>query len=837
MCLPGNTGLKTLNVLVSMDLPASYNGLGRPRAHSVAMVSVLAYYEMSAFEGVKMDTKARIKYSELVDVAKLQVLMESLNSVIGTANAVIDVDGEIIVQSGWQRACKEFHRSNLETCRRCIDSDTSLVESMMHGAPYAVYNCLNGLVDTAAPIMVDGQHVANVFTGQILTGPPDVEFFRGQARQAGFDEERYLAAIAEVPIVPLERIKAITALYAQIASMLADNGMDRLKHRRISEELSRLNEELEARVAARTDALSKSEARLQAIMDASPVPNAVSDDRGRITYLNAAFVRAFGYTLEDIPALTDWWQKAFPDAIYRMWVKSTWGERLRKLADDHVPFAPMELFIHCKDSTVRTALAHYASPEDAEIQDAHLAVLYDVTEQRRADAAVKRQKEYLQAIFETEPECVKVVGADGVLEDMNPAGLRMLEVDSFAEARQCGLLAFVDAEYREAFMRLHQSVCAGNTGVLEFSITGAKGTKRWLETHATPLRDENGAVVSLLGVTRDVTERKAAEDLTRKMAFYDRLTNLPNRRMLEDRLHQAIAQAQREQRTMSILFIDLDQFKQVNDDRGHESGDWLLRRVAERMQQCLRASDTAARIGGDEFVVLLPDARTIGDAVNVADKIRAALVEPYRAEDGDTLNISSSIGVVMYPQHADNPRDLLRFGDEAMYRAKKRGRNAVEVFSYAETAMVRDGQSLVHLQWKPAFECGEPSIDAEHRELFRLANSLLELAVKSDTRPESFNRAFDDLLAHVSAHFKHEEEILRDRNYTGLGHQVEQHRLLVKHAADLRRQCEEQGISVGKLVEFLASEVVAGHMLAEDRKFYALFAGLASRRMTDDELR
>jgi diguanylate cyclase (GGDEF)-like protein len=184
-----------------------------------------------------------------------------------------------------------------------------------------------------------------------------------------------------------------------------------------------------------------------------------------------------------------------------------------------------------------------------------------------------------------------------------------------------------------------------------------------------------------IGIAMDITERKAAEEVIRKLAFYDRMTGLPNRRMMEDRLGQLIALAKREERKLSLLFIDLDKFKAVNDQHGHEAGDWLLAQVASRMRSVLRESDTASRIGGDEFVILLPDAGNAEDAVVVAEKIRLILEQPFVMDNGVTLFISSSIGVVIYPDLADNLRDLLRYGDEAMYRAKRGGRNAVEVFT------------------------------------------------------------------------------------------------------------------------------------------------------------
>ncbi len=165
--------------------------------------------------------------------------MESFSEAFGIANAVIDVDGTVIVHAGWQDVCAGFHRANAETCSRCVESDTSLAASMMQGAHFAVYACPNGLVDAAAPIIVAGEHVANVFTGQLLTEPPDLEAFRRQARQFGFDEASYLDSVSRVPVLPKERIESVTRLYAQLAAMLADSGLDRIKELEAKEQLEK----------------------------------------------------------------------------------------------------------------------------------------------------------------------------------------------------------------------------------------------------------------------------------------------------------------------------------------------------------------------------------------------------------------------------------------------------------------------------------------------------------------------------------------------------------------------------------------------------------------------
>ena len=179
----------------------------------------------------------KIRFAELVDVPGLQALMNSLYRVLDLANAIIDVEGVVITQSGWQDLCTRYHRVHPLTCQRCIESDTSLAGSMFQGERFAIYRCLNGLTDTAAPIVVAGQHVANIFTGQLFTAPPDIDFFRHQAAEFGFPEAEYLAAVAKVPVVDQERIEAIVMMYAHLATLLAQAGYDRWRQQQAKVQL------------------------------------------------------------------------------------------------------------------------------------------------------------------------------------------------------------------------------------------------------------------------------------------------------------------------------------------------------------------------------------------------------------------------------------------------------------------------------------------------------------------------------------------------------------------------------------------------------------------------
>ncbi len=206
---------------------------------------------------------------------------------------------------------------------------------------------------------------------------------------------------------------------------------------------------------------------------------------------------------------------------------------------------------------------------------------------------------------------------------------------------------------------------------------------RFYITTVKPIINSQHEVVSVICISKEITERKVMEERLARMAQFDALTELPNRALFDDRLKHAIAQAKRDGTRLALMSIDLDRFKPVNDTHGHHVGDLLLQAVARRMQDCVRESDSVGRIGGDEFFILLPVIEHTADALTVAEKVRDALSRPFTLEDTQAIGISSSIGITLYPDHGDDARLLYRYADQAMYRAKAQGRNQVQVFDTA----------------------------------------------------------------------------------------------------------------------------------------------------------
>lgn len=194
------------------------------------------------------------------------------------------------------------------------------------------------------------------------------------------------------------------------------------------------------------------------------------------------------------------------------------------------------------------------------------------------------------------------------------------------------------------------------------------------------IKDVKGQTVGFRGIIRDTTDRRDMEDTIRKLAYYDSLTGLPNRLLLTDRLKMTMAHAKRNKKKLALMMLDLDKFKEVNDTLGHQMGDWLLQRVGDRLTDLVRESDAVTRMGGDEFVVLLPEISRTKDSMVVAKKILASFQGPFLCND-HKLSITTSIGIAIFPDHGQDGNTLMKHADIAMYQAKGKGGNNYQIFN------------------------------------------------------------------------------------------------------------------------------------------------------------
>jgi len=201
----------------------------------------------------------------------------------------------------------------------------------------------------------------------------------------------------------------------------------------------------------------------------------------------------------------------------------------------------------------------------------------------------------------------------------------------------------------------------------------------WYSAKFSSFKDENGRIAGVTAVVRDITERKRLEENNRYRALHDPLTNLPNRELFNDRFDLAMAQAQRKNHKVALMMVDLDHFKSINDTYGHDAGDEVLIEVGKRLSKGLRKSDTVARIGGDEFLLLIPEINSPDEGMLVASKV----VQEFKRQltvKGNTFNVSMSIGIAIYPDDVETLDSLMKMADVAMYRVKKMGRNSFQRF-------------------------------------------------------------------------------------------------------------------------------------------------------------
>jgi len=274
---------------------------------------------------------------------------------------------------------------------------------------------------------------------------------------------------------------------------------------------------------------------------------------------------------------------------------------------------------------------------------------------------------------------------EGRISYWNPAAERILGYTSSEAIGQNLHLLIAPLRYHKAhhaafplFKEKGQGGAVGKTLDLEAIRKGGKEIPVQLSLSAVHMK----GVWYAVGIIRDITERKLAEEQIRQMAYHDSLTGLPNRKLFSDRLGIALTQAHRNKQEVGIAMLDLDNFKGVNDTLGHLAGDLLLKATAERLSAALREGDTVARIGGDEFVLILPELKGIEDAVKVAQKI----VDGFRKTfliDTHQLVVTTSIGLAVYPDDGIDEGILMKNADIAMYQAKQAGRDGYRLFKKA----------------------------------------------------------------------------------------------------------------------------------------------------------
>jgi diguanylate cyclase (GGDEF)-like protein/PAS domain S-box-containing protein len=301
-----------------------------------------------------------------------------------------------------------------------------------------------------------------------------------------------------------------------------------------------------------------------------------------------------------------------------------------------------------------------------------------VSHNQRIFEAVRESEERYRRLVELSPDGISIL-TEGRYEFMNPAGIRMLGGSCLENFLGRSVFDFIHPDHHALVKeRLRLMEQEGESAPwLDLKFVCLDGREIDVEVASTPFT--LGGKPAIQSIFRDITERKLAKEHLEYLANFDSLTGLPNRRLFFDRMGQSLLNAKRQKHLVGLLYLDLDRFKEVNDSFGHAVGDLLLKETAVRLAQSLRLSDSAARMGGDEFTVILTKIVETGDAAIVARRIVKNLAKPFLL-DNQTVSIGVSIGIGIYPVDGEDADILLKKADSAMYRAKEKGSNLFRYF-------------------------------------------------------------------------------------------------------------------------------------------------------------
>ena len=443
-------------------------------------------------------------------------------------------------------------------------------------------------------------------------------------------------------------------------------------------ELRQHREHLEEEVTSRTTELLAAGARLELqaeALNAASNSILITDRNGNIVWSNPAFSKSSGYSPDEVLGRSQSWLSSGEqdiEAFARMWSTinkgETWhGEVVNRRKNDGV---------YTEEVTVTPVFSQYG-----EITN-FVAIKQDITARKLTEQALSDAEEKYRAIFEDAVIGIFQINPGGRPVSINRALAQMHGYNSaeefLAEITDVWRQVFVDPDAMAEVVNAAQkdNIVHG----VEVEVYRKDRSRRWIVANIRAARDSAGKVIYYEGTAEDITERKVAEDRVQFLAYFDALTGLPNRTLLEDRIAVALGGARRRNERIAFLFLDLDRFKVVNDTLGHSVGDLLLQEVAERLKKWVREQDTVARVGGDEFVVMLTGVHAESDAATAAERLVDLITAGFSLND-NLLNVTCSVGISMFPESGIDAETLIKNADAAMYNAKQKGPNNVQSFT------------------------------------------------------------------------------------------------------------------------------------------------------------
>jgi diguanylate cyclase (GGDEF)-like protein/PAS domain S-box-containing protein len=398
----------------------------------------------------------------------------------------------------------------------------------------------------------------------------------------------------------------------------------------------------------------------------------------REVFANSAYADMLGYTVKELLALSP---KQVRNLVHPDDQEIAWGHYQNRIEGKPAP-PHYQFRIIRKDRSVRW-VETFPSRIEYQGRPALQVAMIDITERKLAEATLKNSEERYRTLVESSTDAILMLDRERNAVTSNQAFLDLFGYQkSEVEGQSIRIVHPSEESFRAYGKATYPLVERVGSLREEWDLMRRDGTIFSAEIVTSPIRSLDGTTTGYICLIRDITERKRAEEELAYMATHDSLTGLPNRTLFSDRLTMALTQARRSKKNLAVMLLDLDYFKDVNDTLGHSMGDQLLRAVGNRLGGLLRKGDTIARIGGDEFLLLLPELLQIEYATTLAQKILHVFREPFVFNDHQ-LHITTSIGIAIFPDDGDNADTLMKSADIAMYRAKNKGRDGFQRYTTA----------------------------------------------------------------------------------------------------------------------------------------------------------
>ena len=649
-----------------------------------------AFCEMTGYAREEVEGQSFRRFTHSDDIARDE---EHLREIRAGGEIPATVDKRFITKAGrelWVRRSAAVIRDEAGQPRYIIGAFVDLTEQRQKDrALHQLNGFLTAIVENA-PVAIYTADVEGIIT---FWNPAAVRTF-------GFTREQAIGQHA--PFVPPERKEEAKALRLRVLAGEVLNGLE-LERRRadgtpiiIHGAAAPLRDEADRITGLLVTCIDVSEAKratgelerhlhfTRALLDAIPSPVYYKDREGRYLAYNRAWSELFGRG-------GDWLGKTAFDVF---------GEEVARehLVHDRPlierPSSTTYEALVPTGGDTRQMLFNKVSFVDQSGDVAGIiSVVTDVTRYKETESALEASEARFRVLTESSIDLISVVDADGALQYQSGALRHLLGFDP-AETVGKNVFELVhrdDLEHaRAAFRRILEARQSNEPA--EFRIRHRDGNWRTFESLGTNCL-ANPHIRGVVFNSRDVTDRKVIQQRIQHLAYHDNLTGLPNRSLLQDRLARSIARAERSQRKVAVLFIDLDNFKNINDTLGHDVGDELLRQVSRRLSECVRLEDTIARQGGDEFIVLLDSLDDGRGASIVAQKILNALRMPLQLGGGEQ-HVSGSVGIALYPEDGRDAQTLMKNADTAMFHGKGLGKNTYQYFTAQMNIAVKRRMTL-----------------------------------------------------------------------------------------------------------------------------------------------